>query len=137
MKADLPLNLEVNLTSIFKVKVGVSEIHGVGLFTVLPLLEDEIVCDIKNLVRYPKTRLVALPEPIRKIMASVPILFAERNEILVPTTNDQPMYWFMNHSIKPNVYFDGDSFRALKEIPAGTELTYNYATLDYHEEFLF
>lgn len=138
MKEDLPINLEINIVSVFKVRVGVSSVHGVGLFSVLALAEDEIICGIEPLVRYPKSRIIGLPHSIKNILGTMPILYAKENEILIPTTNSiQPTYWFMNHSIKPNIYFDGEFFRALKVVSANSELFYNYATLDHHEDFLF
>lgn len=136
-KSDLPLDLELNVVSLFKVKVGISTTHGVGLFAVLPLIEDEIVCDISRLCRYPKERTETLPTPIKERIKSMPILIAETNELLIPNNFEQATYWFMNHSIKPNVYFDGFYFRALRSVTAGEELFYNYATLDYYEDFKF
>lgn len=46
---------------------------------------------------------------------------------------------FINHSCAPNGYIDfvGLSFRALRDIRPGEELTYNYLTTDYDGEDVF
>jgi SET domain-containing protein len=38
--------------------------------------------------------------------------------------------WYMNHSDAPSLIADGEEYVAARDIPAGGELTLDYATLD-------
>ncbi|HEY8300289.1 MAG TPA: SET domain-containing protein [Jatrophihabitans sp.] len=43
----------------------------------------------------------------------------------------------LNHSCDPNTWFDGDALVTRRAVPAGEELTYDYATGDQLERALF
>jgi SET domain-containing protein len=40
--------------------------------------------------------------------------------------NEIRLSWYINHSLSPNIKWDGDSIIAIKEINIGEELTINY-----------
>lgn len=129
-------DLSKSLRSIYKVCVKRSSIAGCGLFAVVDILEDEIICGIGNVSAYRKDLLEKEPSEIRGMAYTYGILAEDGDSLLVPDDMDNlPTYVFMNHSVKPNVYFDGYQFKALKMIPKGQELTFSYPTVDYaHNE---
>src|SRR5690606_727766 len=105
------------------------------------LKEDEVICSIKGMPSYKKNKKGNL-KFLSKFMDDI----AKRNFILdinadaligSDTVDHFPMYMFMNHTNKPNVYFDKGEFKALRDIEPNNELLYDYSAVDFRQIYEF
>lgn len=110
-----------------KAEVRESPIHGRGLFAREPLARGEVVC-VKGGYVFDRARLKSLGEWYKSAEIQVaedlfigPLSEGEREGSMV----------FSNHSCEPNVGVRGQIvFVALREVPAGEELTHDWAMTD-------
>jgi hypothetical protein len=127
---------DFNVSKYLKVIVRPDAFGGVGLFALVPLQEDEFIFDLRGAVKVPKNRLGNLHKNQLDIVYRYGLLSQEDDSLILP--GKQPnFYWYLNHSIKPNVYFDGYTFKALRQIEVGEELVIDYATLDHRTDEIY
>ncbi len=117
--------------------VGPSKIHGVGCFADRPIRKNEIVrCwDGEDSRWIPERRAHASPQValIKRFgIRSRGGYWAPIDFLRISTG------WYMNHSADPNLGSDdGDvTYHALRDIPAGEELTIDYRRMDEEHDNL-
>jgi len=120
---------EALLTTWFsdKVEKHGSEIEGRGLFCVAPIQESEIVVVKGGHVFDRKTR-----DELAKTLGPAEIQIDEDLFIGPKTLEErEPSMMCVNHSCDPNLQIVGQiTFRAVRDIGPGEELTFDYATGD-------
>ncbi len=116
------------------VRLQPSKIHGVGVFAIRHIPADYTV--FKSTCSYTKTPVSKL-EKLSKAEKDYYFDFFVREDdsIYLPTISPQTIdiSFFMNHNENyPNVKydFDLDSFITLMPIPIGTELVYDYSSVE-------
>lgn len=116
------------INDVAKVKLGVSEVHGIGVFAIRDIKKGErIYADaMPNMLDIPyKYFKDILPEAREMILERFPMIVAEDSHFLVP---DTLMQLYMNHSDKPN--YDNKTDKALKKIKKGEEVLEDYRNID-------
>lgn len=118
-------------TSVF-CRIGVSKIHGVGLFAIVDIPKSTVIFTGKDdpAESVPKHVVDALPDSQRKLYED----FAVLNDdcyICPPNLNELTVGWFFNHARNPNCgcrkfYRHGLDFFTLRDIKVGSELTLDY-----------
>lgn len=121
------------------VRVGKSEVHGIGLFAIrdIPKGANPFKSLLKkDFVKMNLSELSALPAEVKKMVLDY---CAQENGIVyIPSIGFNPIYLlnFINHSSTPNVkpIGDGTAFIAIRRIKKGEELFSDYST--YDENFM-
>ncbi|RFC45890.1 MAG: SET domain-containing protein [Verrucomicrobia bacterium] len=136
LKAKLLKHLETEIYC----KIGVSKVHGVGVFALReipkgakplggPRRQREIKLKLKELETLPKT--------LKNYIKS--FCFVDEDSIFIPSDglNAMDMAVYLNHSKKPNLRFRKDgSLVALKTIRSGAELFIDY-DISFEDEHFF
>lgn len=116
-----------------------SPIGGMGLFARVPLSRGELVwwkdrSDVVELFTLEEIRSWAAADQRRFLATSCQVgddLYSGPRAGVVTDIAD-----YMNHSCDPNVWFVGDdTMVAMRDIAAGEEITYDYATSECAEHF--
>jgi SET domain-containing protein len=121
-----------------KCRLGVSRIHGVGLFALVDLAKGENPfppSPRRSVVELTKEEVSQIPEPWRSqlldlyVGAVVPSNYPAEVEIA----------HYINHSYTPNIVSPDGGFTliAARDISAGEELTVDYRTYATAEQFPF
>jgi SET domain-containing protein len=114
-----------------KVERRASTIGGFGLFATEPIAKGELICrDAGRVITVEEFH--ALPERHRRMC-----YFLDDHFLLCPFDFDNPSgEWFLNHSCDANTGVTPDrSNVAMRDIAAGEELTYDYATTECEEDW--
>ena len=116
------------------VRIQPSKIHGVGVFAIKEIPKNYTI--FKSTCSYTKTPVDGLSN-LSKLEKNYykDFFVREDNSIYLPSLHPQylDISFFMNHeSINPNVKydFDSDSFITLLPIKVGTELVYDYSSVE-------
>jgi SET domain-containing protein len=112
------------------VKGGRSSIEGRGLVAVQPIAEGEVVA-VKGGHIVDTATLRSLPATLQNSEVQI----ADGLHLVALTDAEyEPVMLFINHSCEPNVGFAGNIVLvAMRDIPAGEELTTDYALFDDYE----
>ena len=116
------------------VRLQPSEIHGVGVFAIKEIPENfTIFKSTCSYIKTPLSRLNHLSKPEKDYYYD--FFVRENNSIYIPTISAQTIdiSFFMNHNADhPNVKYDYDldSFITLIPITSGTELVYDYKSVE-------
>ena len=114
-----------------KTVVRPSGIAGRGLYAAAPLARGEVV-SVKGGHLIDRATL----EQNRAVVNDADMQIAD-DLFLAPLSADEfeGVMMFLNHSCEPNVGVQGQIvFVALRDVPAGEELTLDYGTIDYDAE---
>ena len=119
-----------HLTEDLYCRLGVSKIHGVGVFAIRPIQKG--VQPFKSLVRsrelkFSRKELESLPKGVRKQLEI--FCYYEEDTIYIPSIgfNCVDMAIYVNHSKKPNLSFKKNgSLYAVRNIKKGEELMIDY-----------
>jgi SET domain-containing protein len=114
-----------------KTEVRESKIHGRGLFATADIAKDEIVAVKGGHVVDRKT----LREKITPRLGSVEIQIDD-DLFIAPATDEERelSMLYSNHSCEANLGMRGEiTFVAMRDIPAGEELTHDWATTDHDD----
>ena len=115
-------------------KLGVSDIHGIGVFALREIPAG--TAPLKSLVtnkeiKFSRTEMKNVPSSVRKHLAMFCLI--EKGRVFAPEIgmNAVNLAVYLNHSKQPNLKFDDqDVLRAVRKIAKGEELT-----IDYDESF--
>lgn len=125
----------VHLNTIVKCRIGVSKVHGVGVFAIRDIKAGEPLYLFPD--KQPKWFTVPfgsmnkLRPEVRDLILGQWASIVNGSHFLTP--NDACwMVLYVNHSDDPNYESKGDF--ALKDIKAGEEITENYRTMDNYEK---
>ena len=111
-------------------RLGVSTIHGIGVFAVRDIPEgDNPLASRLNYkeVKFSHAELKKLPRGVRKEIEI--FCYYDKDAVFVPEIgmNSMNMAVYLNHSKQPNVrYRKNGQLKALKNIQAGEELFLDY-----------
>ncbi len=111
-------------------KLGVSTIHGVGVFALRDIPKG--TKPFKSMVthkekKFSRTELKDVPGSVRKHLAD--FCLVESGRVFVPQIgmNAVNISTYLNHSKAPNLFFNKEEvLEALHDITRGTELTIDY-----------
>lgn len=119
------------INEVAKVRLGISNVHGIGVFAMRDIKKGErVYADaMPNMLDVPY-------EEFKKIRPEIAELILERfprvvggSQFMVP---DTLMQLYMNHSDKPN--YDNKTDKALRKINAGEEVLENYRDIEDWEK---
>ncbi len=121
-------------------KLGVSKIHGVGVFALRDIPQGtrplrSIVTNQEK--KFSRIELKQVPSSVRKHLAD--FCLVESGRVFVPEIglNAVNLSIYLNHSKDPNLFFnDKDELEARFDIPRGEELTIDY-DISFGEEHIF
>jgi SET domain-containing protein len=121
-------------------KLGVSTIHGVGVFAIRDIPKGTL--PLKSMVthkekKFSRTELKDVPGSVRKHLAD--FCLVESGRVFVPQIgmNAVNISTYLNHSKTPNLFFNKQEvLEALHDVPRGAELTIDYDT-SFGEEHRF
>ncbi|MDB5712696.1 MAG: hypothetical protein JWO15_93 [Sphingomonadales bacterium] len=110
-----------------------SAIHGIGVFLTEPVCAGTIIWQFDSRIDrvYSETEIASLPERLQAFLRTYST-WHEGVELWV-LCGDNGRHF--NHSATPNSHSEGIAFgidRAAADLPAGTELTADYATICDH-----
>lgn len=107
--------------------LGVSKIHGVGVFAIRDIpAHTEVGWWTKEYIEIPKEEFQLLPESIRNTILDRMIFYDFQENLIFRHPNSiVQLQCFMNHSENPN----SDGLRTLRDIKAGEEITENFKKL--------
>ena len=115
-------------------KLGVSGIHGIGVFALrdIPAGTAPLKSMVTNKeIKFSRTEMKNVPSSVRKHLAMFCLI--EKGRVFAPEIgmNAVNLSVYLNHSKQPNLKFDDkDVLRAIRTIAKGEELT-----IDYDESF--
>lgn len=111
-------------------RLGRSKIQGVGVFAVIDIKKGtKIFADDPPQAQVIDAReILNLPKPIQQLYHAFAVYQPKNDTFVCPESfNRMTVQWYVNHSKKPNLKANGRyEFFALRNIPAGEELTVNY-----------
>jgi len=121
-------------------KLGVSTIHGVGVFALRDIPKGTL--PLKSMVsrkekKFSRSELKEIPNSVRKHLAD--FCLVESGRVAVPEIgmNAINISVYLNHSKTPNLFFNkAEVLEALRDISRGEELTIDY-DLSFGEEHVF
>lgn len=121
-------------------KLGVSKIHGVGVFALRDIAQG--TQPLKTMVsrkekKFSRAELKEIPSSVRKHMADFCLI--ESGRVFVPEIglNAVNISVYLNHSKTPNLFFNKqEALEALRDITRGEELTIDY-DLSFGDEHVF
>ena len=111
-------------------RLGVSPLHGIGVFAVRPIAKS--INPLKSRtkhreIKFTHDELKALPPGVRKQIDM--FCYYDDSGVMISTMGMNTMDFsiYLNHSKQPNVRMNKDgSFHALRRIKIGEELTMDY-----------
>lgn len=121
-------------------KLGVSKIHGVGVFALRDIPKG--TKPLKSMVthkekKFSRTELKDVPGSVRKHLAD--FCLVESGRVFVPQIgmNAVNISTYLNHSKTPNLFFNkAGELEALSDVSRGDEMTIDY-DLSFGEEHVF
>ena len=122
----------INFLPSTRCRIKISKIHGVGVHAIMPIkkgtsLFPDCSVDLNKIKKINKKEVAHLHDNIKQIMGD--FLIESETHYFMPTSlNNINISYFLNHSDSPNCQWleKDDSFRPLKDIKEGEELTLNY-----------
>lgn len=109
-----------------------SKIHGIGVHAILDIkkghsLFPECACNLKEIVSINKSEVNNLNKNIIKMMSDF-FIESDTHYFTFKSLNRIDISYFLNHSDHPNCKWleEDDSYRTLRNIKEGEELTLNY-----------
>lgn len=112
------------------VRLGVSKIHGVGVFAIKKIKKGQLVFegDDGDLVWVRKGAVSRLSPTVRQLYEDFCV--EKEGKYGCPKNFDLlTVAWYLNHSTRPNVRSDDEyRFFAIRDINPGEELTADYRT---------
>ena len=111
-------------------KLGVSGIHGIGVFAIrdIPKGTAPLRSMVSNKgIKFSRIELKKVPSSVRKHLSR--FCLVEKGRVFAPEIglNAVNVSIYLNHSKKPNLRFDDkDVLRAVRDIERGDELTIDY-----------
>lgn len=121
-------------------KLGVSPLHGIGVFALrdIPKGTQPLNSMVsKKEIKFSRVELKKVPSSVRKHLAS--FCLVEKGRVFAPEIgmNAVNLSIYLNHSKTPNLRFnDKDVLEAMQDIARGEELTIDY-DISFGEEHLF
>ena len=113
-------------------RIKVSKIHGVGVHAVVEIPEGtnlfpDCSSDLKEIKKIPKEEVSHLDKSVRKMMDDF-LIESDTHYFVTTSLNNINISYFLNHSDNPNCIWQekDDSFRPLKDLKIGEELTLDY-----------
>jgi SET domain-containing protein len=121
-------------------RLGVSKVHGIGVFAIKPIPKG--VNPMKSKLKFkevpiPHKELKGIPSSVKKQMKI--FCYFDDDKFLVPSIglNSMDMAIYLNHSKKPNVEFrKNGKLVALRAIKTGEELFMDY-DINFGEKHIF
>lgn len=121
-------------------RLGVSTIHGVGVFALRDIAKG--TRPLRSMVthkevKFSRIELKQVPGSVRKHLSD--FCLVEGGRVYVPKIgmNAVNLSVYLNHSKTPNLFFnDEDELEAMFDIGRGTELTIDY-DISFGEEHIF
>ncbi len=121
-------------------RLGVSTIHGVGVFALRDIAKGTL--PLRSMVthdeiKFSRIELKQVPGSVRKHLSD--FCLVEGGRVYVPEIgmNAVNLSVYLNHSKTPNLFFnEQDELEALFDIARGTELTIDY-DISFGEEHIF
>ncbi|NDC09296.1 MAG: SET domain-containing protein-lysine N-methyltransferase [Oxalobacteraceae bacterium] len=137
---NLKYRLHQHLKNEVYCKLGVSTIHGVGVFALRDIPKGTL--PLQSMVsrkekKFSRTKLKEIPKSVRKHLADFCLI--ESGRVFVPEIgmNAVNISIYLNHSKTPNLGFNKqDVLEALRDVARGEELTIDY-DLSFGEEHVF
>jgi SET domain-containing protein len=134
------MNLDALLQNIAhtRVRLGVSPIHGVGVFamTDIPAGTGKLFAPPQDWPALPLARIAELPELAQKLINTY--CLQDDEFVYLPPNGFRvlDLVMYLNHSATPNLkqVNAGDDFVTLCDIAKGEELTLDYGTLETTSE---
>ena len=123
----------------FKVYVGPSKIHGVGIFAIDNIKKDDLIFQYKNNLTKKINKKVLDYIGISKNQQDVLSRMYYANDEAIFIKRNQDIHWvnFMNHSKKPNMVYGLNNYFAKTDIKANEELTVDFSLNNYHPKLNF
>lgn len=114
-----------------KIKVGPSQIHGVGVFALRDIAKDELLYAdmIPNAFDIPFEMFDQINDEVRDIILGQYPQIVNGSHFLYPSTR---MLTYLNHSDNPN--YDAKTDKALRDIKKGEEITEDYKQIDNYKK---
>ena len=128
--SDLKKKLLEHLNNEVYCRLGVSKVHGIGVFALKPIPKG--VNPLKSKMKYKDVtfshkELKGIPASVKKQMKI--FCYFDKDKFLVPSIglNCMDLAVYLNHSKKPNVQFKkNDKLVTLRAIKTGEELMMDY-----------
>ena len=123
------------LNNTVRCKLGVSKIEGVGVIALRNIQKGQRCYITPNF--NPSFYNLSFSN-LNKLLPEIKALILDRwasvvnNSLFTSPNDDAHLLMFVNHSLEPN--YDVVTDTALKDIPAGTEITENYCVMDNAEK---
>lgn len=122
----------VMVNDVAKVKLGVSTIHGIGVFAMRDIKKGErIYADaLPNWIDIPYSKFNKLnPEIVEMILERYPTMVVRDTHFMIP---DTLMQLYLNHNDNPN--YDNKTDKATRKVKKGEEITEDYTTIDGYKK---
>jgi len=120
------------------VRLGRSNIHGVGIFAIraIPKGTNIFGDDNKKPFMVDKESIVDLDEETKRLYED--FCAVEDGKYCCPESfNDLTVAWYINESKEPNTISNGYEFYASRDIRKGEELTVDYSSFSEEEEMRY
>ena len=123
----------------YKVYIGKSEIHGVGLRAIKDIKQHETVFYYrsKNTFQLPIQALLQNRVDKRVIQTLCRLYYCDENHIYLQKEPTLNFVNFLNHSKDSNMYFSQGYYIAKTDIKQDEELTLNFLANGYHPQLSF
>lgn len=121
-------------------KLGVSTIHGIGVFALrdIPKGAKPLKSMVSNKeVKFSRIELKSVPSTVRKHLNM--FCLVEKGRVYAPEIgmNAVNLSIYLNHSKTPNLFYNDDGvIEAMVDIPQGSEVTIDY-DISFDDEHIF
>ncbi len=127
-KESLQVSQEIMLEDI-KCNLGVSKIHGIGVFAVRNINKgEELFGYSERYLTLTSKEIESLPEKVKNLILDRYVIYQDTTIIEHPNTEINYVS-FMNHSHDPN----SNGWQAIRDIKEGEEITEVFIHPDMHE----
>tara|TARA_R100001440_G_scaffold75750_1_gene104006 strand:- start:14426 stop:14851 length:426 start_codon:yes stop_codon:yes gene_type:complete len=133
------INYDISWIDRYKVYVGKSDIHGVGLRAIKDIKRHETVFYYRSKDTYPISKNVLIQNGIdKRVVNTLSRLYFCNHETLY-LQQDQQLHFvnFLNHSKNCNMYFSQGYYIAKEDIKQDEEVTLNFLANGYHPQLSF
>lgn len=123
----------------YKVYVGPSDIHGVGLRAIKPIKKGEEVYYYKGEDTHPVSKSYLLKKGLdQRVIDTLCRLYYHDEHNLYLQPNQQLFFVnFLNHSANPNMVFKSGIYIAKRDIEQDEEVTLDWLDNGYHPKLYF
>lgn len=121
-------------------KLGVSPIHGIGVFALRDIPKGTLPLRSmvsKKEVKFSRIELKSVPSTVRKHLNM--FCLVEKGRVFVPEIgmNAVNLFIYLNHSKSPNLFYNEDGeLEAMVDIAKGDEVTIDY-DISFDDEHIF